>query len=374
MSVTKLPSGNWRATAYDPATRKMVPVGRILSGTSTSRTKREAKQAEAKAVEALVANAGKTQSLTVAAFYERWTTDALFARPKESTNMHNVERTRAFVARYGDVPIRDLGTTRGDAIVAEWLAGGGRNGTVAALRAMCNDAASAKAGRLIDRNPFAGLKIAKTKGNAAKLPPSQEEMESLIVHARDLTPPSFAAYLEFACLSAARPGELDALRWSRIRWEDDEVDLLEQWNAKTRSFTEPKYGPYTVALTARAREALLRMKRDSIDSSYVFTTLRGTHYTATSRTHHWNRVRAAAGLGHTSLYLATRHYFGWYATNVLELPADVVAQQLGHKDGGQLVAQLYGHLEGKVARRRIREAHDRAGQVRPLRIVRGEAG
>jgi hypothetical protein len=88
-----------------------------------------------------------------------------------------------------------------------------------------------------------------------------------------------------------------------------------------------------------------------------------------------NRVRAAAGLGHTTLYMATRHYFGWFATNVLELPPDVVAQQLGHKDGARLVAKLYGHLEGKVARRRIREAYDQTAQVRPLRVVReDEAG
>jgi hypothetical protein len=56
-------------------------------------------------------------------------------------------------------------------------------------------------------------------------------------------PPSFAAYLEFGCLSAARPGELDALRWPWVRLEDDEVDIREQWNVKARKFTEPKYGP-----------------------------------------------------------------------------------------------------------------------------------
>jgi hypothetical protein len=71
----------------------------------------------------------------------------------------------------------------------------------------------------------------------------------------------------------------------------------------------------------------MRMKRDRSDSPFVFTTLRGTHYTPTSRIHHWNRVRAAAGLGKTSLYLATRHYWGWYALNVLELEPHVIAEQ-----------------------------------------------
>jgi hypothetical protein len=107
-----------------------------------------------------------------------------------------------------------------------------------------------------------------------------------------------------------RPGELDALRWDRIRWEAGEVEIVEQWNAKTRTFTEPKYGPYTIALVARGRDVLRRMKRDSAESPFVFTTLRGNHYRPTSRVHHWNRVRAAAGLGNMSLYLATRALLG----------------------------------------------------------------
>jgi hypothetical protein len=61
------------------------------------------------------------------------------------------------------------------------------------------------------------------------------------------------------------------------------------------------------------------MKREQGDSQFVFTTIRGTHYTPSSRTHHWNRVRAAAGLGDTTLYMATRHHFGWYPLNVLGL-------------------------------------------------------
>jgi hypothetical protein len=57
----------------------------------------------------------------------------------------------------------------------------------------------------------------------------------------------------------------------------------------------------------------------------VFTTLRATHYTPSSRCFHWNRVRCAAGLGSVPLYLATRHWFGWYALNVLDLPPHVIA-------------------------------------------------
>jgi len=50
-----------------------------------------------------------------------------------------------------------------------------------------------------------------------------------------------------------------------------------------------------------------------------------------------------------------------------------VAQQFGHRDGGKLIAQNYGHQEGKIARRRIREAYDSAAKVTPLRAVRQDS-
>jgi hypothetical protein len=127
----------------------------VLGGAGTFPTKAEAKRAREQARERL--GESEPTSVTLAAFWERWTTDRLFARPKESTNIHNRERTKAFVGRYG---------TRGmdaidDAVVAEWLAGGSRSGTVPALRAMFNDAASPKAGRLVRSNPRSAWDLAR---------------------------------------------------------------------------------------------------------------------------------------------------------------------------------------------------------------------
>jgi hypothetical protein len=99
----------------------------------------------------------------------------------------------------------------------------------------------------------------------------------------------------------------------------------------------------------------------------ALTTLRGTHCTPSSRSHHWNRVRCAAGLGNVALYLATRHWFGWYALNVLELPPHVIALQLSHQDGGRLVRELHGHPDAAIARERIREAFHSTAPVPALR-------
>lgn len=368
MSVRRLPSGRWRAQAWDPITRRNVSAAKLIGDRRASyATKREARAAEDRARAIL----GRDRSnVTVKQFADRWLHDPLFARSKESTMLHNAERIAAFVDRYGHLQLEQVT----DRVVGEWLAGGQRNGTVPALRAMFADATKAKAGRLLPANPFAGLGLKKTKGNKDRQPPTEEQMRELVDKAWELTPPSFAAYLETGCYTALRPGELDALEWDRIRWADGEIDVVVQWSVKVRKFTPPKYGPYTVALVDRARDTLDRLRTVGLDhpeSPYVFTTIRGNHYTPSARNHHWNRVRAGVGLGDMSLYLATRHYFGWFALNVLELPASIVAEQLGHRDGGKLVEQLYGHPDRRRRRSAIRDAF--ANRPRHLRALDGGA-
>jgi integrase len=51
-----------------------------------------------------------------------------------------------------------------------------------------------------------------------------------------------------------------------------------------------------------------------------------------------------------------RHFCGSWLFNDLELPAQDVAYQLGHTDGGALVQRLYGHPSERLARERIKRA------------------
>ncbi len=359
MSVTRLPSGRWRAQVYDPATGKNVSVSGVLGGPGTFATKTEAKQARVRARERLGYARGR--EVTVRGFWERWTTDPLFARPKESSDIRRRELTKGFVERYGDVPIGQVG----DEIVAQWLAGGGRSSSVQGLCSMLNDAASVKAGRLIGRNPFQKLGISRGKGRRDQQPPSERQVWELVGHARRLSGPSFAAWLQVAAFTGLRPGELDALRWERIDFGRDRIVVAQQFSAATRRFDTPKNHLRREApLTAHARTALQGLPHEG---EFCFVSLRGEHWTPSSRAYHWKAVRAAAGW-EGSLYLATRHFAGWYMVNELEMSSEDVAIALGHQDGGNLVRRLYGHRDKGRALDRIVGAYAHAASGRAAGI------
>jgi len=344
VSISRLPSGRWRAQVYDPASKRNISVSRVLGGAGTFRTKAEAKRARERAREQ-IENLDPRET-TVREFWERWTNDPLFARPKESTDIRRREQTKRFVDRFGDVPLRKVG----DEIVAGWLAAGGSAGSIMGLSSMFNDAASAKAGRLIDRNPFQRLGVSRGPGRRHQQPPSEPQLRRIIGAAHEVACPSFAAWLQVAAFTGLRPGELDALRWERVDLARNRILVAEQFNAATRLFDTPKnHQQRDAPLTDPAGEALEALPRES---EFCFVPIRGEHWTPSARAYHWKAVRAASGWT-GSLYLATRHFAGWYMVNVLEMPSEDVAIALGHQDGGNLVRRLYGHRDRHHALDRI---------------------
>lgn len=375
MSVSRLPSGMWRAQTYNPATGKFESSAKILGLTVRSfKTEREASRADHQAAEMLAER--RDHETTLAEWAWTWTSDPLYMRPKESTRIHNEERIKRFVEAHGHLPLSVFDGERGDTIVAQWIAGGRNLSTVPVLKAMLNDAASAKAGRLIRSNPFAGLKLSKSKGRADESPPSEIEVAEMLRFATSMTAPGFASWLKVAAWTGMRPGELDALQWSRVDFQAGRIHVVEQWNVKTRAFDLPKNGkPRTILLTPQAREALLGHQNEL---KWCFENTRGDHWTPSARSHHWDRVRVKMGWlerdSRKALYLCTRHFAGWYLYNVLELPAEDVAIQLGHEDGGELVRVLYGHRDRSRTLARIERAFaDQARQSSGLRMVKGDS-
>jgi integrase len=360
----QLPSGQWRARVRNPRTGKQINPATILGGPDTYPTRAQAVTAEGKARELLRSQA--RVGITVREWWDEWTTDPLWLRPAISTQLHMRERTAKFVDTYGDVPLRSIS----DQHVAAWLKGGRNLGTVPVLRTFFADAMTAQAGRLTERNPFAGLKLPSSRGRRDTQPPTQVEIARFLAAADELAPFSFASYLHTAVYEGMRPGELDALTWEQLDFQAGTIHVDRQWNVKARAFTPPKHGSVrTIAMTDPVRERLLTLPHES---EFVFTTLRGSHYCPSTRSHHWNRVRASVGLGNVDLYTATRHYFGWYAWNVLDPPLDArdIALHFGHRDGGELVRKLYGHADAALARERVREAFREAPKMpTPMRMA-----
>lgn len=111
------------------------------------------------------------------------------------------------------------------------------------------------------------------------------------------------------------------------------------------------------------RETILSLL---VEGESCFAPIRRGHWTGPARTYHWKAIRAAAGW-EGSLYLATRHFAGWYMVNELEMSSEDVAIALDHQDGGNLVRRLYGHRDKGRALDRIVGAYATRAENRPER-------
>jgi integrase len=383
MSISPLPNGRFRVQIPRPGDRP-VALSKLLTRSeelarkfndpkARGGTYANAKQAAVAEQVGLDLVATRSISIvTVKEWRERWLADPLFIGAKKQATIRKWESdTRGFVARYGHLALTDVD----HGIVAEWLRGAKNINTIPALSSMWTHAKKPTAGRLVDSNPWYGLGLdARNDGNHGVFPPDLNEMARLLELAQHLAvcPPSYAAWLEFGKETGMRCGEIDYVRFEDI--EDGEVDVQWQFNQQNQR-ERPKYGPYRAVLTDRAAEIVREQRAMSRNGVHVFETLKGEHWSTEARRGPWERLRTVFLLdplgdrfcagkeqaGETSRvpltqYLATRHHFGWYAFNILDMDAAKVGECLGHKDGGKLVYDLYGHRDETKRRGQVREA------------------
>lgn len=344
--ASKLSNGKYRGRVRDPHTGRQIPPHEVIGGPRSYDTLKERDEAQRKA-RAVLEN--PNAHLTVRAWWAIWTTSDAYglARGRSpETIAHNMERTSAFVQTYGDRLMRSIDRD----IAHDWISDVSRLATVPALRAMFNDAE--RAGK-IDRPPFNKLGLSKRTRVNRELP-TREQIDQMIVEAEDRTPPSFAAYIFTCAWQGIRPGEADALRWEKLDLDASVPTMLidQQWSVKGRRFKEPKHN--SVRRLPLARMVADRLRELPVESEFVFTTTRGTHYTPSARCFHWNRVRCAAGIGDAELYLATRHFFVTYAIETLGLSVDDIGWYCGHRTGGgKIVRDHYLHPDDDLRRARI---------------------
>lgn len=344
----------WLVEVYDST----IPSRKRYVGTFD--TEREAKEAGRSAEADVARRRGRRGDETVAGWAARWLD--LKPREKETTNLGYREQIKPFADRYGKLRLRDVDVQ----LALEWL--GEKRWTHGGLRAMFTDARNAG---LIDSNPFTGLRLAGSHGRKNLKVLSETQVYRLCECAVEVWEAEVGlmtrALISVAAFVGARPAEMYGLRWDDLDLRSDEVRIERQYSPRTRSFELPKNGlTRTVVLTAPAKSALMELPRPVNAQEPIFRGARGKPLTGRTQHYYWHPIRCRFGRPSMDFY-ELRHFCGAWLFNDYELPAQDVAHQLGHTDGGALVQKLYGHPSESLARERIKRAV--GGHVTPLRAV-----
>lgn len=281
--------------------------------------------------------------LTVEQFAERWLVD--YARPAASSRRNYRYSIKGFREKFGR---RRLGSiTRPEA--RRW-ATSARYTQFRTVRTMYADALR---DGLVAANPFSELRIAVPKGRRKLVVLTEGDVTTLAdraleVHDEHLGP-TVRALILVAGFAGLRAGELGGLEWGDVDLRRGRLHVVR--SLTTEGLKAPKNGePRHGVLAPAARDALAGLERFT-DEQAVFVTPRGRRFTKGSIHRYFVPVRAAFGKPKLQFH-ELRHAC---ATLLLERglsPADV-ALQLGHSDGGRLVATLYGHPDEDRARERI---------------------
>jgi integrase len=342
MTITKR-SGRYKVEIYDPAMASK----KKYVGTFASRS--EAKEAGRNAERDVRRRRGKggTEE-TVKGWADRWLD--LRPRKEKSTNMGYAEQVKPFVDAYGSMRLADVNVE----LALEWLAG--KRWTHGGIRAMFGDA---KRTDLVESNPFAGLRLSGSDGRKYIEVLTETQMLELSEVAPEVWDEPVGSMLRALILMAGfvgmRPAELYGLRWSDIDFQNDEIYVQRQYSPKAKELTSPKNDKARlIVLTEHAKTGLQAIPRP-LGDELIFRGARGGAITGRVQHYYWHPIRCAFKQPSLELY-ALRHACAAWLFNDCELPAHMVAQQLGHTDGGALVQQLYGHPNELLARQAIKRA------------------
>lgn len=328
MSVQKR-GAKWTVSVYDPATR-----GKRWVGTFDSR--KAASEAEAKAT-LQRASTGET----ITSYAERWLT--LHPRPREATNLHYAEQIKPFVQARGRRRLADV--TRIEA--REWAVE--HRAQHGPLRSMFSDA---KRDGLIPDNPWTEMRLQQSRGRRDLEVLTVAQVDELATAARAKFGPGIAALILTAAYTGMRPGELYALRWPAIDFDENEIHVTRSYSTRSAQTTAPKNNQHRrIVLFPEARAALLQVPRE--DETIVFRTINRRPLTGTTLHYYFDPLRTTIGQPAMSFY-ALRHFAAAHLLNTLGHEAEDVAFQLGHTDGGTLIRKLYGHPSEQLARDRLK--------------------
>jgi integrase len=328
----------WTVRVYDPT----IPSRRRWIGTFDSRS--EAVDAERAATMGIAPSA---RARTIQDWSMVWLRD--YQRSAVST-----QRTYRYAVERINADAGHLLLTQIDRPTARRLAKDWPRGTTRVARTMFGDA---QRDGVIAANPFGNLRLETPKG--------RKDLDALteaeIVELADAALASLGAYgAEFRALLlflgyvGCRPGELCCIRRDDVDHERGEVTIrfaLDGQGGEKR----PKNGrPRGVTVPLPALAAL-RDVPTRLDSPYLFHTRTGRRLSKGTLSYIFRLVAQRWSKRERLELYELRHAC---ATLLMErgLPPHVIANQLGHTDGGALVQRLYGHPSERGMRDQVRMA------------------
>lgn len=411
--IREIAPGKYVATMYDPRVKGNTRhVGTFTAPPQPNpryKTRRLAEKAAKKAkdeAEQLRDRQLKASSKgeTIESFTKRWARD--YPRPAETTNRHNEERVRALAADFGDRPL-DGGIRSIEA--RAWIFGGivpeevrpaarkwakaktlpdgdvevpNHKGHHLAVRAMFNDAVR---DGLAGTNPFSSLKVPEAEGRRGKAITvlTEAELALLVETAHEVLGDfgiHFGALIETLAWTGMRPGEAWACEIDpkpMANYPDfaaGELHVkfqLDRFNKRRAPKWDKKGVGRVVYLLPPATAALQRAIEDR-PAGEVFYTTRGHRMTNRTVGYYWDQTRTAfyekldrdrrskirekdggpePGTIAVDFDLyELRHFFGTQLAEMGLTPPEI-ADQMGHRDGGEMAMQRYIHPRKESVKR-----------------------
>ena len=183
----------------------------------------------------------------------------------------------------------------------------------------------------ITKNPAASLERVKIPEKRPTIP-NQEQFARLVITLREARNDAAADYVELLGYSGMRLNEAASLRWADVNFTTGKFTVTGgEKGTKNRLVRD-------VPLFPSLRDLLLRIKKGQ--GSIVADT-----DTVMRIAQCRDAIKGACRANKLPMF--THHHLRhFFASNAIEMNIDfkTVAGWLGHKDGGMLVAKVYGHL------------------------------
>lgn len=273
---------------------------------------------------------------------------------------------RKMVPRLGKIQLSQLRPSHIQGFYSDLFAQGGKDGEPLSARTVQYHASILKKALnyavevdgLLATNP--AKKVQLPKGSPRRLEPfSRDEARAFLDELRDHR---LFAFFRLAIYSGARKGELLALTWSDLDFENCKLSISKNRIYFNKSIlvqnsTKGGDGRRVITLDPETVEILRAHRRAQVeerllagsewhDSDYIFVNEFGHPINYSTPTALFSKIRKRAGLREQRFH-DLRHF---HATVLLEAgtPLHVVAQRLGHRDA-MTTATTYAHVTNQQA-------------------------